>query len=554
MKYLRVTNYSFYLVFLSLNISIMKKYLFIIFVLTITTTFAQQTPDKIYGELFTDVQSSSIFPDSKTFVDCTPKRNPTLIVRDYNAQKTKDDFSLKNFVIENFTLQKQPNVTNTKENKTIEEHIKDLWTVLKRAQDKKVEGSSLLALPKPYIVPGGRFTEVYYWDSYFTMLGLKESGEIKTIENSVDNFAYLINTYGHIPNGNRSYYLSRSQPPFFGMMVQLLASIKGKAVYKKYLPALQKEYNFWMDGEATLKKGEAYKRVVKLDDGTVLNRYCDDLDIPRQEGYKEDIKTAEEAVLQQTMTMRFASEQAMNEYINSAKKIAYKHLRSAAESGWDFGSRWFTDPTKISTIHTTDFAPVDLNSLLYNLENILLANGGKVEKKINTNRGNALKTLFWNNDANFFCDYDFVQKKVVDNITAAGFFPMNFIQYDASVQSEKSMMIVKTVKDNLLKPGGIVSSTNAVGQQWDAPNGWAPQQWVAIVGLEKFGLKEVAKDIAIKWTTLNKKVYKATGKLTEKYNVVDLSLETGGGEYPNLDGFGWTNGVYLALVKKYNLK
>jgi alpha,alpha-trehalase len=532
----------------------MKKYFSIIFVLFSTITFAQETPDKIYGELFTDVQSSTIFPDSKTFVDCIPTRNPALIVKSYTEQKKINTFSLSDFVGTNFTLQKQPNVTNIVKGKSIEAHIKELWTVLKRAEDKKVEGSSLLALPKPYIVPGGRFTEVYYWDSYFTMLGLKESGEVKTIENAIDNFAYLINTYGHIPNGNRSYYLSRSQPPFFCMMVELLASIKGKAVYKKYLPALQKEYNFWMDGITKLKNGEAYKRVVKLDNGTVLNRYCDDLDIPRQEGYKEDVKTAEEAVIQKTMTMRFASEQAMNDFIANEKKRVYKDLRSAAESGWDFGSRWFTDATKISTIHTTDFAPVDLNSLLYKLENTLLANGGKVDKKINEQRGEALKNLFWNNEVNFFCDYDFVAKKVVDNITAAGFFPMCFIQYSASVQNEKSIMIAKTVKDNLLKPGGIVSSTNAVGQQWDAPNGWAPQQWMAIVGLEKYGQKAMAKEIATRWTALNKKVYAATGKLTEKYNVVDLSLETGGGEYPNLDGFGWTNGVYLALVKKYGLK
>ncbi len=529
------------------------KFLLIALAISMSTN-AQQTPDKIYGDLFTDVQSSSVFPDSKTFVDCTPKRNPKLILGDYAKQKAITGFSIKNFVAENFTLQKQPNVTNIVKGKTIEAHIKELWTVLKRSQDKKVEGSSLLPLPKPYIVPGGRFTEVYYWDSYFTMLGLKESGEIKTIENMVDNFAYLINTYGHIPNGNRTYYLSRSQPPFFSMMVELLATIKGKGIYKKYLPALQKEYNFWMDGVANIKNGDVHKRVVKMNDGTVLNRYCDDLDIPRQEGYKEDVKAAEEAVGQKMMTMKFGSEDVMNNFIKQQSKIIYKHLRSAAESGWDFGSRWFTDPTKISTIHTTDFAPVDLNSLLYNLENILLANGGKVDKNINTDRGKALKNLFWNKEVNFFCDYDFVAKKVSDNITAAGFFPMSFIQYDASVQSEKNMMIAKAVKDNLLKLGGIVSSTKAVGQQWDAPNGWAPQQWMAIIGLEKFGQKELARDIATRWTTLNKKVYAATGKLTEKYNVVDLSLETGGGEYPNLDGFGWTNGVYLALVKKYNLK
>jgi alpha,alpha-trehalase len=533
----------------------MKKFttLFLIVLFISINILAQSTPDKIYGQLFLDIQNSSVFADSKTFVDCTPKRKVSDIMYDYGLQKGSG-LDLKKFVADNFNVQPQPNVTNIQEGKSIDEHIKDLWTVLKRAEDKKVEGSSLLALPKPYIVPGGRFTEVYYWDSYFTMLGLKESGETQVIEDMIDNFAFLINTYGHIPNGNRSYYLSRSQPPFFGMMVTLLASIKGNAIYKKYLPALQKEYNFWMDGVGNLKNGDAYKRVLKLDDGTVLNRYCDDDEIPRQEGHREDVKTAEEAISQKMMTMRFASEAAMNAFKETQSKIIYKNLRSAAESGWDFGSRWFTDPTKISTIHTTDFAPVDLNSLLLHLENVLLKNGGKVNAAISSKRALAIKKLFWNKAVSFYCDYDFVEKKVSSSITAAGFFPLSTLNYTSAEIKVLAPKVVFATTKNLLKPGGIVSSTQSVGQQWDAPNGWAPQQWMAIVGLEKIGQTTLAKDVATRWTNLNKKVYKATGKLTEKYNVVDLTLETGGGEYPNLDGFGWTNGVYLALVKKYNLK
>ncbi len=530
-----------------------KLFLFIVMFTANKSMVAQQTPDKIYGQLFTDVQNSNIFKDSKTFVDCTPNGSPVTIVNDYKLQKNKEGFSLSKFVAQNFTLQKEPNVTNIVKGKSIEAHIKDLWQVLKRAQDKKIVGSSLLALPKPYIVPGGRFTEVYYWDSYFTMLGLKENGEIKTIENMVENFAFLIKTYGHIPNGNRSYYLSRSQPPFFCMMVELLANIKGKNIYKKYLPTLQKEYDFWMNGVATLKKGDAKQRVVKLDDGTVLNRYCDDLYIPRQEGYKEDVKTAEEAVLQKTMTIRFASEKAMNEFVIKEKKRVYNDLRSAAESGWDFSSRWFTDASKISTIHTTDFAPIDLNSLLYKLETILLSNAGKVNKTIYNKRGVALKTIFWNKDQNFFCDYDFVQKQASNAVTAAGYFPLSLIDFTETEMAFFKNKIELTTNTYLLKAGGIVSSKNTVQQQWDAPNGWAPLQWMAIEGLEKFGFATIAKDVAKRWTSLNKKVYAATGKLTEKYNVVDMTLETGGGEYPNLDGFGWTNGVYIALVKKYKL-
>src|SRR5437762_11712085 len=139
-------------------------------------------------------------------------------------------------------------------------HIKNLWNVLRREADTVVNGSSLLPLPNPYIVPGGRFREVYYWDSYFTMLGLQASGEGEMIENMLKNFAYMIDNYGHIPNGNRSYYLSRSQPPFFALMVDLLAQIKSDSVYIAFMPALEKEYEFWMEGAAKLKRGEAYKR------------------------------------------------------------------------------------------------------------------------------------------------------------------------------------------------------------------------------------------------------------------------------------------------------
>jgi alpha,alpha-trehalase len=169
-------------------------------------------------------------------------------------------------------------------------HIKNLWGALRHEPDKKIEGSSLLPLPYPYIVPGGRFREIYYWDSYFTMLGLKESGETEMIENMIKNFAYLIETYGHIPNGNRSYYIGRSQPPFFAAMVQLLATVKGDNVYVNFLPSLEKEYKFWMDGASKLKVGQAYRRVVKLKDGTILNRYWDDSNVPRQESWRKILK------------------------------------------------------------------------------------------------------------------------------------------------------------------------------------------------------------------------------------------------------------------------
>ena len=195
------------------------------------------------------------------------------------------------------------------------------------------------------MIPGGRFREIYYWDSYFTMHGLEASGRVDLIRAMVHNFAHLIDTYGHIPNGNRTYYLSRSQPPFFSLMVDLLAEEKGNGVFVEYLPALQKEYNYWMDETAPTK------HLVKMPDGSDLNRYYDQLDTPRPESYRQDVETSEAST--------------------KDPKIIYRNLRSAAESGWDFSSRWFADGQNITTINTTELIPVDLNGLLYHLETTL---------------------------------------------------------------------------------------------------------------------------------------------------------------------------------------
>src|SRR5690349_18615131 len=207
----------------------MKKFILsLVFTSSVLVLFSQSTlpPDKIYGELFADVQLAKIFADGKTFVDCVPKKDPAAIVADYKKIKNNPAirFSLKMFVEENFEIpsgRTADYITDTTEN--IEAHIRNLWKVLRRDADKTVKGSSLLPLPYPYIVPGGRFREIYYWDSYFTMLGLKEDGQHMLASAMLKNFAYEIDHYDHIPNGNRSYYLSRSQPPFFSLMVGLIA-------------------------------------------------------------------------------------------------------------------------------------------------------------------------------------------------------------------------------------------------------------------------------------------------------------------------------------------
>ncbi len=493
------------------------------------------TPDKIYGELFTDVQMSRIFPDSKTFTDCIPKRHPDSIVKDYITVKNNPNlrFSLKLFVENNFIIPTEPSFTYITKHQDVVEHINSLWAVLRREKDSLVHGSSLLPLPYPYIVPGGRFREVYYWDSYFTMLGLKESGEFEMIGHMVNNFAFLIDRVGHIPNGNRSYYLSRSQPPFFSLMIDLLAEIKGPQVYVIYQPALQKEYQYWMDQSAKTKP------VVKMPDGSILNRYYDQLDIPRQESWYEDVQT-------------------IGRNHPDTKKSRARDLRSAAESGWDFSSRWLKDGKNLATIQTTSYVPVDLNSLLYHLELTIARSfeesGDKLQsalyKELAAKRKRAINKYCWSPRLNFFTDYNTLTKKPSTSLTLAGMFPF-FLHISDS--SKMKLYAIKTLNEVFVKAGGVVTSNKNTGQQWDAPNGWAPLQWITIQGLENYGWKEDALRIAKRWVELNQKVFGATGKLMEKYNVIDITLEAGGGEYPSQDGFGWTNGVLLALIKKYNL-
>ena len=542
--------------------------LFATFILTASflATMAQSpqtplTPDQLYGGLFTAVQMQRVFDDGKTFVDCIPKRSAAEIVSDYAVQKNKAGFKLKTFVLANFTLPPAPPQLNyIRPEKDALVHMTNLWGTLRREPDKAVAGSSLLPLPYPYIVPGGRFREIYYWDSYFTMLGLKEHGQTEMIENMVKNFTFLINTYGHIPNGNRSYYVSRSQPPFFGLMVELLASIKGDEVYKTYLPALEKEHAWWMHGSENLLAGETAHSVVKMPGGEILNRYWDELATPRPESYLEDVVTADTFVMNKMAPLRFRDKASMDRGRKTFYEQAYRNLRAAAASGLDFSTRWFADNEHITTIETTDIVPVDLNSLLYKMELIMaksydLQQNGQKSKyysSLAAARMQAIEKYCYNTQLQYFCDYHIIRQQVMDKITPAGMFP--FALLDEQLLRPKMKGAVAVVKKYLLKDGGITTSINHSGQQWDAPNGWAPMQWMTIWGLERCGEAGLAKEIASRWIKLNLDVYGRTGKLMEKYNVENTTLEAGGGEYPAQDGFGWTNGVLIALMKKYGFR
>jgi alpha,alpha-trehalase len=494
------------------------------------------TPRQLFPGLFEAVQLSDIFPDSKTFVDADPTRNPELIIKDYNRQKDKPGFNLKHFVADNFVIPAPPgNSFKTDISAGIRKHIDTLWQILSRKGDTAPKYSSLLPLPYNFIIPGGRFREIYYWDSYFTMLGLQESHKTQLIRGLVNNFAYLIDKYGFIPNGTRTYYLTRSQPPFFALMVDLLAKDDGNAVLTKYQPELIKEYKFWMRGAGSLQSGQAAFNTVKMPGGEILNRYWDELNLPREESFKKDVEDAK-------LTM-----QAPGDF--------YRNIRAAAESGWDFSTRWFDESGNLASIRTTDIVPVDLNCLLYHLE-LTIARSYQLQGNYRgylqynakaSARKKAILKYCWDNNKGWFMDYDWKLNHTTPNLTLAGVFPLEF-GIATPQEADKETAVLKA---KFLKPGGLVTTLNRSGQQWDSPNAWAPLQYMAVKGLINYHKKALATAIAKSWIKTNISVFNATGKLMEKYNVVNTHTKAGGGEYPLQDGFGWTNGVLLNLLDNY---
>lgn len=484
------------------------------------------------GPLLPAAQMAGVFPDSKTLVDAVLAQPPAALAELYTVRAARPGFKLPNFVTSHFTPMAPP-PTNVPPTEDLASHIDSLWPLLTRNPKPPAGYSTLLPLPQPYVVPGGRFTEMYYWDSYFTLRGLAASGRRDLVDAMVANFAHLIDTHGFIPNGTRTYYLTRSQPPFFGAMLNFLAETAGEGAAARYYPALQREYSFWMAGAGELTGEGAYRRLVRLPNGGLLNRYYDDADTPRPESYREDV--------------------ALAENLPRANRAArYRHIRAAAESGWDFSTRWLAKGGGLDTIHTLDIVPVDLNALLFHTEQMLarlaLAKGDAAAAaryaRAAQQRREAMDRWLWREDTREYRDYDFVAGAPTHARSLAMVYPLYF----GAASAEQARAVASHLRADFLKAGGLVTTLVHSGEQWDAPNGWAPLQWLASRGLRRYGETVLADSIESRWLALNEAVFEREGKLLEKYNVIDIGLPGGGGEYPNQDGFGWTNGVARALI------
>lgn len=485
-------------------------------------------PSELFGALFAAVQSSGIFSDSKTFADAVPLREPDAIMADWESFHRPSNDVLADFVEANFALSTEA-LAITADAAPLREYIASLWPYLTRSSVEPAVFSSALSLPRPFVVPGGRFRELYYWDSYFTMLGLARSGRQDMVEDMILNLGSLIDRYGHIPNGSRSYYLSRSHPPVFYLAAALSQndSIKDR---KRRLGWMRSEHAYWMEGEERLEPGAAHRRVVCMADGTLLNRYWDDRATPRDESWAEDTGLAKGLPLVE-------------------RSALWRNIRAAAESGWDFSSRWLADSSNLATIRTTRLVPVDLNCLLYGLERAIAQEcialgdvaGGQSFANRADRRATAINSHLWNEAGGFHADFDLDSSCVSQQLTAASVFPL-FVELASADQATRSADALSS----LLQPWGLSTTMIETDQQWDAPNGWAPLQWIAHQGLKSYGQSDLADSITRRWNAVVEQQFAASSRIFEKYDVV--SGQAGhGGEYQVEIGFGWTNGVALAL-------
>lgn len=460
--------------------------------------------------------------------------------------------------------------------------VNQLWKELGRQVAPEVkehpERHTLVALKHPVVVPGGRFRETYYWDTYWIVRGLLACGMKDTAKGLVQNLLDEVEAFGFVPNGGRAYYLSRSQPPFLSDMVAAVAaatcqqqqSVRVGAVdisvttvgsdctadgadfdedfLRPAFATLEKEYAFWMEGG---EFGHAVNISVGGDSTTVhtLNRFVSDWPLPRPESFLEDEATVADA----GFTTASAEGRAL-----------LRNIAAGAETGWDFSSRWFGDGEHLSTIRTSGLAPVDLNSVLCRVERNLAALASQLGdtaasarySAAATRRIAAMDALMWDEDnAQWF---DLVLSTGAPNPrreeTLSNFSPLWARAYDSTNTTRSHAVVDALERSGLLQPGGSATTTLNTEQQWDWPNAWAPLQQMLIEGLDGIGGQRasgLAKTLAREWLYTNYAAFQSDGFMFEKYDATRPGVGGGGGEYVPQRGFGWTNGVVLQLLQRY---
>ncbi|XP_072763574.1 trehalase [Anoplolepis gracilipes] len=556
--------------------------IFVVFVVSLAVTFSDAASikrdtsgpkdvcdSKVYceGPLLKTVQLAGIFNDSKTFVDLYQLHNPDVTVNNFNAlmkatNNSPNRSEVAKFVSENFAMQDEldnSTLPDWKENPTILKNIQDpqfrewarrlnyIWKTLARKIKDDVmidpQRHSLIYVNHTFIVPGGRFREFYYWDSYWIIEGLLLCDMPITVKGMLENFLSMVERFGFVPNGGRVYYLSRSQPPLLiPMVAKYYDYTKDRDFLKQNIAVLDKEFEYWQNEKTVnvIKDGKAYR----------VARYVTNSNGPRPESYKEDYRVAQQL-----------PEERRGEL--------YNDLKAAAESGWDFSYRWCirTDRNanlSLINVSTSDIIPVDLNAilqrnalLLVHFHSIL----GNVEKaleysKIAMDYQAAIDNVLWNEDEGIWLDYDTRNKRSRNTFYTSNLSPLYTMSYNRSRSTDYALKAISYLKKNQIDLyfGGTPTTLNYTGEQWDFPNAWPPLQSFLILGLYRTDVKEamvLANTLAGRWLRSNYIGYDEYGKMFEKYNAIHPGEGGGGGEYGVQEGFGWTNGVVLEFLRYF---
>jgi alpha,alpha-trehalase len=409
----------------------------------------------------------------------------------------------------------------------------------------------LLYLPHPYIVPGGRFKEMYGWDSYFIEEGLLRSGHLQPAKNIVDDQLYEIEHYGKVLNANRSYYLNRSQPPFISEMVlAVYQKNKDKNWLRKAGPLIEQQYRFWTSGEHLIAKGPAKG----------LSRYYSFGEGPAIEVEQGEIKNGKNHYqrVQEFFRDHSIHLEDSDQYYNRAQDrltpLFYKADGSMRESGFDPSDRFGA-----FNIDVLNYAPVCLNSLLYKMERDL----GSIydtlnqvsKKRLYWQKANQRKALIskvlWDEKYGMFEDFNVATNQRRHYPFATMFFPL-WADIATQHQAQRTFQNLSLLE----RPGGLMTSTYHSGNQWDAPFMWAPLQDIAVKGLLNYpkiaGSKAAAKRISIKFINTVAQDFQVRHNIFEKYDAFNaqenVSKKIKFGYSSNEIGFGWTNGVFLELL------
>ncbi|MBW0468301.1 hypothetical protein O181_008016 [Austropuccinia psidii MF-1] len=414
-----------------------------------------------------------------------------------------------------------------------------------------------LYLPYPYVVPGGRFQEMYAWDSFFIMMGLLRDNHVRLVRNMLDNYIYQIEHYGTITNGNRTYYLTRSQLPFLTPLIKLIlptvSSNYRQAWLKQAIRAAEAYHAYWTTGS-------------HLVPSTGLSRFFDSgppgSSPPEiiHESDPRDGSSAHDRVkrfFRQHYHHGIPDYNIPDYYDYETDQLTPKFMdndRAMRESGFDTSARFGPFNSQV-----LDFNPVCLNSLLALMEREIGELYGELDrssskqiKKINKmskiwsqradNRIKLIRKYNWDEDTGLYFDYDFVRQERRKYVFATTFLPL----WTGIATQTEAERVVKTAVQALEIPGGISTSNVEVADQWDKPYVWAPLQLFAVDGLRKYGYNAIADRLAVKFNSMVLKTWLSTGELWEKYDGIQrnetVNLKFG---YPSNEiGFGWTNAIF----------